>query len=261
MKLLVVDLETTDLDVRSSQVLEIFARVVDSDDLDHSIDTFHALVRPESWSWLDKAPAVIWQMHSTSGLLLACQTEGKSARAVAELFADFLSRNTNGGKDKLTITGNSPHAVDRPFLAAMLDRLAPSWQRLDNFVTHRHVDVTSLGQTLALLGFTVPPIMLRRAENAHRAQADVDHCLAQLRALRDAYRPLLDVLAAPTPRSLNGIQDALGVLNDAVGMPARDAARAQLKAHDDARAARRVAEATARAQASLDTDKSPDGVE
>lgn len=266
MKLLVVDLETTGLDVRKDSILEVFARVVDSDDLDHTIDTFHALIKPSSWSWLDNAPKIIWEMHSTSGLLLACQTEGVGAWKVAEDLRAFLIKNASKKADRLTITGNSPHAVDRPFLAALLDewsisRDKTSWGGLDSFVTHRHIDVTAIAQGLDLLGFVVPPIMLRRAENAHRAQADVDHCLAQLRALRDAYRPLLDVLAAPSPRSLQGIQEALGALNDAVGMPARDSARAALKAHDAARAARRVAEATARVTATLDNDKSPEGAE
>lgn len=278
MKLCIVDLETSGLDPDVHETLEIAAIVVDPRDLDHPLGRFEAVIMPSSWSFLDNLHPVVWDMHTSGeggGLFGELQRivtnpdhsvrHNASATSVAWRFGEFLRAHAeapNGKPGELLVAGNSPHAVDTPFLRALFRKHGGT--DFGRLVHYRQIDMTGVASMLDVFGFPVPPVMLRRSENAHRAMADVEHCLAQMRGLRDAYRPLLDVLAAPSPRSLGGIYDALDALRGAladdgegdIGHAAINRARSNLQALDNRKAIGRL-----RAAAVKSEDASPAGAE
>lgn len=181
VRFVAIDLETTGLDPERHVILEIAAIALDADDVE--ISRFHATIKPPSWDVLDDADAVVIDMHSTSGLLAECHKHGVAAdRAMNELRRWLAGLRA----ERVEILGNSPGAVDVPFLQRAWARYCGTsvWKWSAVF-SHRTRDATALDQTLQEVGADPPP---DERLGDHRAMSDVVACVEWWRKARADLR-------------------------------------------------------------------------
>jgi oligoribonuclease len=167
MNLLFLDLETTGLDPEINSIVEVAAILLLGED-----DAEEVLVDALVW---DHTERPTWDnvidMHRKSGLRAAWDRVVKVHLADAE--ETILNRIEQFDPRSVVLAGNSPHAVDRPFLQRHMPRL-------DAALHYRHMDVS------CLMGFFEEYAVVPRVqEKAHRAMADVKSSLATYRRLAD----------------------------------------------------------------------------
>ena len=195
--LLWLDLEMTGLDVGTDVILEIAVAATDGE-LARTVDG-PALAIEAGEAALAGMNAWCVEHHGRSGLTAACRSADAVPLAAAEdavlAFVDAHWPPDKG--DKATLAGNSVH-VDLSFLRAHMPRLASR-------ISHRIVDVTSVGQ-LALrwapAAYHSRPAKVGGGRTSaaggdstrHRAAADVRDSIAELRRWkRLLFRPAKDV--------------------------------------------------------------------
>lgn len=168
--LVVLDLETTGLDPDVDEILELAFIVVDNATLTELM-RFSRVVRPKSLDMMRMHPKVV-EMHSKSGLLVeAC--DAKLGIGSCASNAELLLATLDDGNTRFILTGNTVH-FDRSFLKVH----APALERL---FYHRHADVSAARTVLG-----VEPLV-PVDQVAHRALADCEMSLAELRKLRFDY--------------------------------------------------------------------------
>lgn len=174
--LVVLDLETTGLCPERDEILEIAFIVVDNETLD-TLGSYESIVRPAALDLMRLSDAVI-DMHSKNGLLTLARSAQLDVQDVQSEALEALSRivgqDANGHLRtdiRLILTGNTVH-FDRSFLQVHMPRLALP-------LYHRHADVSA---ARTVLGAKAPGV-----DVAHRAMADCEMSLAELKALRAAF--------------------------------------------------------------------------
>ena len=170
------DLETTGLDSRRDQILEIAAVHFTNLSLLELGETFI-----ESCFFKNSPPdlaisEIVWQMHFDNGLWDECE----HARPAEEVLSDFgLWLRRLGGEDhNVVLVGNSVH-FDRGFL---LDQ-APAIVKRQ--LSHRVLDVT----TLRVFFEEMTGQELYSEDSAHRAVEDCMRSHRLMQAARKILRP------------------------------------------------------------------------
>ena len=183
-KKVVIDIETTGLDVERNVVLEVGIVVAHADGT--VIDTWSAVVSNNVGALA--APATndfVRKMHEDNGL----RAEAKAMLARGErTFEDeveaeavaFLAEHDALG---YPMAGSSIGSLDRPMLARHMPKLADAFH-------YRNDDASTKRLLLAQLGYEVNRVETENA--AHRA---VDDALASLRLLTDIEKGLKALLA------------------------------------------------------------------
>jgi oligoribonuclease len=178
MKLVWINLKTTGISPAYNEIVEVAVVVTDyvtPFDLDTTVTpdlVFQTVVRCESWGRVD--PFII-DMHGKSGLIvesLKTRTELRQAenQIIAALAKAGIEQPTVGTlSDRPVLAGSSVY-----FDCAFLARHMPT---LDNMLSHRHLDVSSLKIFAEALGMP----KLAKAE-AHRAGADIQESITHARA-------------------------------------------------------------------------------
>jgi oligoribonuclease len=178
-RLVWLDLEMTGLDVRQHVIVEIAALVTDSDlaPLDDGIDLI-VHQPPEALALMDD---YVRAMHTKSNLLPAIEASTTTLEdAGAQVLGYIRTHVPEPGTAPMC--GNSI-GVDRRFLDAHLPEL-------DRYLHYRSIDVSSLKE---LCRRWYPEVYRKRPGKVetHRALADVQESIAELRYYRDT------VLRAP----------------------------------------------------------------
>ena len=173
-RLIAIDVETTGLDHRSDQLLEV--GVIALDDHPTEIAHYHSLFPPFSlWEdFLAKLDPVVSEMHDKSGLLEALKDgrlAGTTTRTVDQDLSLFIAAHY--GDDRPYLVGRNP-AFDRAWLEFWLPETA---RRLH----YRSFDVTVLGD----LGDRNPSLGAPKAGRAHRALDDAREAAEILRWWRE----------------------------------------------------------------------------
>jgi oligoribonuclease len=167
MRYLWLDLETTGLDPRTEQILEV--AVVATGRGPHfpqgSPALTSILVTPESWK-LDGMNDYVRQMHTANGLLLELQNAFHYFPSTVERQLLTYITQWEWEMDGLPIlAGSSPH-FDRGFLDVHMPRFSAA-------LHHRHFDVSTLKMAHMDMGHPKFP----KAE-AHRAWPDILESMA-----------------------------------------------------------------------------------
>lgn len=171
-----IDVETTGLDERVDELLEISA-IVTTNDLEPVDDGITAIIEPATPKWRDSLSDFIIDMHTRSGLLADIDAgEGRPVDA-----ADLdVARYLDSHRESLPlILAGSSITLDRNFLRAQ----APAtYARLH----YRSMDLSAVREfTIRALGLPRPDVESR---GIHRGLADLHDTIGLARALRDQQR-------------------------------------------------------------------------
>ncbi len=171
-RLVWVDLEMTGLDVERHRIVEIAVIVTDGEleALDPGIDlVVHQ--PPEAMAEMDD---FVRRMHTRSGLLPQIEASTISLEAAGVQAIEYVARFVPEA-GTAPMCGNSI-GVDRRFL----DRWLPTF---DQYVHYRSIDVSSLKE---LCRRWYPDVYSQRPgkKEAHRALADIEESIAELRFYR-----------------------------------------------------------------------------
>jgi oligoribonuclease len=163
-----LDLETTGLDPKWDEVLEVGVVIYDPRNLEEVAAqnwVFHFDLGPEAPI---SPPERVVEMHTVNGLWDECRASIKKLYTSSDEIAAFIKDNEAGGS---YLCGNSVH-FDRSFL------LRPGgYSILDTLHSHRHLDVS----TLNVVSDIWPNLLLRAPRgDAHRALPDCRDSIAQL---------------------------------------------------------------------------------
>jgi len=172
MKYLILDLETTDLDPASDQILEIGA--IQVNDKLQTIGTLRAVVE------YDNRPmsAFVRDMHTKNGLLLEAEHSADSEAVVDEVLAGWLMGCGASAEEKVVLAGNSIH-FDHTFLRARMPKTAA-------LLSHRMLDISATARFLRdLIGLELPNV-----DMPHRAMADAELELTDLQNIYEALASL-----------------------------------------------------------------------
>lgn len=197
-RLVVIDLETTGLDPRAEQILEIGAVIIDETLAE--VDAFAVLVASaEARMWArtvwgratapDLGPAE--QMHLANGLVdelidAPCGARSEVISSVATtvteaaaLIAEVLDRH--GVTDPVPMVGSSVRALDAPFLEVHAPALAARF-------THRTIDASALIEFTRFVDPTgAAAVMSTVPDSGHRTLGDCRRSLFILRAFGQHY--------------------------------------------------------------------------
>lgn len=183
-RILFFDLETTGLDPSRDRILEVGAILVGSKL--EVIDRFQLLVGDEivccpgahfAARARDGAPGgTVLDMHARSGLLGESMAQWPRLPSIPEVEEALLVwlRGHMVSEREMELAGFSIH-FDRSFVAR-------SMPRLDAFLSHRMIDVSSL-RALERRWMGPPPEQAK----AHRALADCEEAIRELRRYRDLF--------------------------------------------------------------------------
>lgn len=169
VKYVVLDLETTGLDPRTDQILEVGAIAVDS--TLNEIDRFHRIVSFAGFT-LAVDPFVL-KMHEKNNLWNECSTPCPSEAQTDSDLAAWLSRVAGRG---VILMGNSVH-FDHGFIK---ERFPLS----GGLLSHRVMDIGGLARWLTDFGVSTPT----PPDMPHRGLLDAEIELEAARKLRDIVR-------------------------------------------------------------------------
>jgi oligoribonuclease len=169
--LLWVDLETTGLDPHTGVVLEVGARLTDQ--LLNEVSRFHTIIHHDEKD-LDELkdlffPPAVVEMHTKNDLLRQVyESQVELAQAQAS-FATWLFENFKLG-EKRPLAGSNP-SFDRSWLNVHFEAAA-------DFISYRSFDMNTVYYFAEVDKDKV------KKKGIHRANADLDWDIAQLRVLK-----------------------------------------------------------------------------
>jgi len=200
---LVLDLETTGLDVNRAGILQVAAALVDLDEEKYIIETFNEyLTFSVNYSPFEDGAFNVdsppfedgaFKMHLMSGLLKKCIEQGKPFTDVRAQFGEFVERcyARVGGqlrltKDRLTVAGYNVGQFDKAIL------------EIHNFPTqrlsHQCLEVSSL--YMPKFGYVPSSAEINKhlglGEVKHDAMEDVIDTIAAIRAALPKELPRMD---------------------------------------------------------------------
>lgn len=168
-----LDLETTGLDPRTDQILEIAAIVTDADLAE--LGRVSCVIR--STLHAGCMERVVYEMHRKSGLLLdVLSPDAVTWVGAVNAVRDLLNEHDADETARFILSGNTVH-FDRAFLEASRESAS-----LAARFYHGHADVSSCRRVLG-----AKPLVAAD-QVAHRALADCEMSLAEARALRAAFQ-------------------------------------------------------------------------
>jgi oligoribonuclease len=172
-RLVWIDCEMTGLDIDHDALIEIACLVTDGELnlLDEGIDL---IIKPPAEA-LETMPAVVREMHTTSGLL-AELPGGIALPEAQELVLGYVKSHVAEAR-KVPLCGNSI-ATDRWFIARDMPEL-------DDYLHYRMVDVSSIKE-LARRWFPRAYFSSPAQRGGHRALADIRESVQELRYYREA---------------------------------------------------------------------------
>ena len=179
MKYAWTDLETTGLDPKKGDILEVYVRVTDAHDL-KEIDAFHAYVDVGcalDEVYLEKLNDFVRAMHTSNGLiddLRQARQDGEAKNKVQLLddLTSFLHKHNEGNPKNLYLAGNNVK-FDYAWLEEKVGAVLQE-------VHYRTVDVSSTRVQLA--GLTGEDWAYTK-KGTHRAAADIDESIAEYKWL------------------------------------------------------------------------------
>lgn len=145
--LLWIDVETTGLDTKRDDILEIGYILTDmeGDTLEH---VSHTIIRPSMWQWKRRRlPERVRAMHEANGLLDDVDAKGMPARRAMvydRTLIELAAKRHDAALADIHPAGSSVH-----FDLAMIDRLMPGM--LDG-LHHRVLDISSLRMAVDATG-------------------------------------------------------------------------------------------------------------
>lgn len=189
MKLLWLDLETTGLDPRQDDVLELACAIADlSTPFDITPTEPGSFLLGYRWSPQYWDPFVR-EMHTKNGLIADLELSGKNCRSAREVEAKLLTMVPDeADREEKTVLAGSTISFDLEFLRNTMPTLA---KRL----SHRVYDVSAVKLFCRSLGMPKIP-----KQEAHRAAADVLESIAHARLCAE----WLKKLGGPTVSSYAG---------------------------------------------------------
>lgn len=166
-----LDLETTGLDERHSQIIEV-ASIITDDQL-NVLDKYETIVKPGAITY---EPGVI-EMHKKSGLFSkVSHGAGKSLR-VAEQELLAVIKKHEPRKRRAYLAGNTVHFDER-----FMRRYMPS---IPDHLCSRHLDISAVG--LAMRMRFGKKIAEFRAPRPHRAMDDLERALEEMQFYMDEF--------------------------------------------------------------------------
>ena len=168
-----IDCEMTGLDLEKDALIEVAVLVTDSE-LNVLGDGVSVVIRP-SGEQLDNMGDFVREMHTKSGLLE--QLDGGMTMAEAmQRCLDYI-KEWVPSPGKAPLAGNTI-GTDRAFLARDMNEL-------EQWVHYRNVDVSSIKE-LARRWYPKTMYHAPAKHGDHRAMADIQESIAELRYLREA---------------------------------------------------------------------------
>lgn len=174
------DLETSGLDPRKDQILEVAACVAD---LESPFDghTFYQAVL--KMPHLGDVHPVVQEMHMKNGLWNECAKSIETIEEVEEVLIEMSGRTPASDRDNQTTLAGSCVSFDLAFLQRWMPTLA-------KYLHYRVYDVSSIMLFCRSLGMPRLP----KAE-AHRAMADVRESMTNAKACVEWLGPRWPVVA------------------------------------------------------------------
>ena len=171
-RLVWIDCEMTGLDIERDALIEIACLVTDGELnlLDEGIDL---IIKPPAEA-LETMPAVVREMHTTSGLL-ADLAGGMTLAEACDAVLAYVKHHVREPR-KVPLCGNSI-ATDRWFIARDMPEL-------DNWLHYRMIDVSSVKE-LARRWYPRAYFASPDKHGGHRALADIIESVRELRYYRD----------------------------------------------------------------------------
>lgn len=167
-----LDLETTGLDPCLDQIVELGIVLTDAALNEVARQSWVVYVSP--WTWVHRVDPYVFAMHNFSGLRTESMTDGLWIDQVEQLALGWLARFGVTADKKLPLAGNTI-GFDRGFMQADMPDL---WATF----SHRSLDVSSFTIAAQLWA---PGLAESRpgadGHKAHRALADIDNSIAQMR--------------------------------------------------------------------------------
>jgi oligoribonuclease len=211
-RLVWIDCEMTGLDLEHDALIEIACLVTDGE-LNLLDDGVDEIIKPPAEA-LDHMPDVVRDMHTTSGLLDVL-AEGITLAEAQQRVLDYVRSHVKE-PGKVPLCGNSI-ATDRAFLARDMPEL-------DAFLHYRMVDVSSIKE-LARRWYPRAYFASPAKHGGHRALADINDSVRELRYYREAVFVPKPGPDSPTARAIGARHSAPRVVGDAAA-PAGTAADA-----------------------------------
>ncbi|GAB2674655.1 oligoribonuclease [Thalassiella azotivora] len=178
-----IDCEMTGLDLGADALVEVAALVTDSE-LNVLGEGVQVVIRPPAEA-VEQMPDVVRTMHTESGLLDEL-ADGVTLEQAQEKVLEYVREWVPEAR-KAPLAGNSV-ATDRAFLARDMPEL-------EAHLHYRIVDVSSIKE-LARRWFTRAYFASPQKAGGHRALADIEESIAELRYYREAV-----FVPAPGPDS------------------------------------------------------------
>lgn len=183
-RILFLDLETTGLDPDHHQIIEVGAILMGAG-LVHEYGRLHFLINPpRPTRMLDTI-----DMHRASGLYEAVQGGTCTVYAAEESILEYLVQAERVATKTLEIAGFSIH-FDRSFLRVHMPRL-------HGWLSHRMIDVSTI-RSLHRRWIGEP----RKQAQAHRAIADCEEAIAELRTYRALFEAAPASVPSPAPEGV-----------------------------------------------------------
>lgn len=183
-----IDVETTDLNPKGGELLEVSARITGMDaNEEHA--RFHSIILPAGGIVLRRAEQVgTFSMHIANGLMESALSFGEDPDEVAHNLYEFLS-------DEASLRTLHPAGTNVDFdLAWINEKLAPFIDMPSPFgepiLSHRKLDVTAIRLAAAAAG--ADPYTADRHETKHRSDDCLDRDIVEYRDLFQAMQEGFD---------------------------------------------------------------------